>query len=144
MLYYRHPCSAACFLAPSRCHLRRFGGPNRAQPGRIPDPGFSNAIPARTPPKKSRIWIRYSCAKKDLSGGEIWAPKVESDLSGGEMQRIPIQIRHLFALSKSDTKWGTPLVLVHHYLSNFRIFSKNPRKPHFLQDRPPGVPINLI
>ena len=126
MPYYRHPSSAACFPAPSGCHLRRLVG----FAGRTLDPGFSNAIFARTPPK-SRIWIRDSCAKKDLSGGEIWAPKVESDLSGGEMQRIPIQIRHLFALSKSHTKWGTPLVLVHHYLSNFRIFSKNPPNPHF-------------
>ena len=129
MPYYRHPSSAACFPAPSGCRLRPFVG-NRGLRGL---PRISWIFKCRFGASPPFFWSPYTVLtkKKDLSGAEIWAPKVESDLSGGEMQRIPIQIRHLFALSKSHTKWGTPLVLVHHYLSNFRIYSKNPRNPHF-------------
>ena len=49
--YYRHPCSAACFPAPSGGNLRPFAGHGWATLGIRGNPGFSNANIFRRPPK---------------------------------------------------------------------------------------------
>ena len=102
MPYYRHPSSAACFPAPSGCHLRGFVGHRGASaeildfqmPIFFGDPLKSLQICSPDIPKSAE-----KVRKTDLSVGEIWAPKIAPTLRG---KKNPI------------TRWGPPVLRLIH------------------------------